>query len=56
MLRDERKGYQVTDLFAVFHSGVRDRLIQGYGVDPEKIWVVGRGANPGRGDHPPSKG
>jgi glycosyltransferase involved in cell wall biosynthesis len=45
MLRDEREGYRETDLFAVFHANIRDRLIKDYGVAPEKIWVVGRGVN-----------
>ena len=45
MLQDERECYEEADLFAVFHATVRDRLIKDYGVSPDKIWVIGRGAN-----------
>jgi glycosyltransferase involved in cell wall biosynthesis len=45
MLRAERDGYNETDLFAVFHAGVRDRLVNEYGVAHERVWVLGRGVN-----------
>jgi glycosyltransferase involved in cell wall biosynthesis len=45
MLRDEKSSYAQADLIVVFHAGVRDRLINDYGVAPEKIWIIGRGVN-----------
>ena len=45
MLLDELSGYKMTDLFAVFHEGVRDRLVADYGVKLNKISVLGRGTN-----------
>jgi hypothetical protein len=45
MLLAERDGYNMTDLFAVFHAGVRARLVNEYGVAHERIWVLRRGVN-----------
>jgi len=45
MLHDEKSGYAQADLFGVFHEGVRNRLINDYGVPTEKIWTIGRGVN-----------
>jgi len=45
MVRNEKISYAQSDLIAVFHEKVRARMIKDYGVPPEKIWVIGRGAN-----------
>jgi glycosyltransferase involved in cell wall biosynthesis len=45
LLASEREAYRTSDQVMVFHPGTRQAVIEHYGVDPERVHVLGRGVN-----------
>lgn len=45
LISAERASYERANRIFVYHSGITDELIERYGINPDKILVVGRGVN-----------
>lgn len=45
LLQAERRSYELADQIVAFHEGVKQSLIESYGVPPDRVTVLGRGVN-----------